>query len=161
MKIPLPSISHSVDGILTKIAPLRRCGKTVVTTNGCFDLLHSGHVQYLHDAAQLGDILIVGINSDASVAHLKGPARPIQKEGDRVLIIGGLRCVDYAFIFYEHDPCAFLERIRPDIHVKGGDYTPVQLPETAIVTCYGGRVEIVPFAAGYSTTNIIDTILSH
>ncbi len=149
-----------VHDVQKNIEPLRRMGKTLVTTNGCFDLLHTGHIRYLYDAAQLGDILVVGINSDESVIRLKGPSRPIQKEHDRVFQIGALKVVDYSFIFFEDDPCSFLEILRPDVHVKGGDYVPEKLPETKVVERYGGRIAIVPFADGYSTSRLIDTIRS-
>lgn len=156
-----PAVPHTITGVhdVQKVVePLRKLGKTLVTTNGCFDLLHSGHVGYLYDAAMLGDILVVGINSDASVARLKGPSRPIQKERDRALLVGALKVVDYAFIFTEDDPCAFLEILRPDVHVKGGDYSSERLPETRVVERYGGRVVIVPFSKGYSTSHLIDCI---
>ena len=158
MKTTFPQRSLDVHEIAELIAPLRSGGKTLVTTNGCFDLLHSGHIRYLYDAAMHGDILVVGINSDESVARLKGPSRPIQKESDRVFLIEALKVVDYAFIFFEEDPCAFLEILRPDVHVKGGDYSPATLPETAVVERYGGRVVIVPFINGYSTTLLIDRV---
>ncbi|MBN1757323.1 MAG: D-glycero-beta-D-manno-heptose 1-phosphate adenylyltransferase [Chitinispirillaceae bacterium] len=147
-----------VEDIRKIVEPLRKMGKTLVTTNGCFDLLHTGHVKYLHDASRLGDILVVGINSDRSVSRLKGPSRPIRNERDRILLIGSLKTVDYAFVFNEPDPCAFLGVLQPDIHVKGGDYSPADLPETAVVERYGGRVVIVPFTEGYSTTRLIAAI---
>ena len=100
-----------------------------------------------------GDLLVVGINSDKSVSRLKGPLRPIQKEQDRVFLIEALKVVDYAFIFFEDDPCAFLEILRPDVHVKGGDYRPEEMPETEVVEKHGGRVIIVPIAHGYSTSS--------
>ena len=158
MKHKLVAPDIRVTEIEKKIAPLRASGKKLVTTNGCFDLLHTGHVKYLYDAAQFGDILVVGINSDSSVSGLKGPLRPVQKEADRTLLIGALKVVDYAFIFSEPDPCAFLEILRPDMHVKGGDYAPHQLPETKVVEKYGGKVAVVPFEPGYSTTGLIETI---
>ena len=147
-----------VDDIARIVEPLRKMGKTLVTTNGCFDLLHTGHVKYLQDAAGLGDILVVGINSDSSVSRLKGPSRPVRSERDRVLLIGSLKPVDYAFIFNEPDPCAFLTVLQPDIHVKGGDYATEDLPETKVVERSGGRVVIVPFTEGYSTTRLIAAI---
>jgi len=129
MHITLPKQPLSLTEINQIVSKLRKKGKTLVTTNGCFDLLHAGHIKYLTDAAALGDLLVVGINSDASVSRLKGPDRPIQNEIDRALLIWSLKMVDYAFIFPENDPTAFLEVLRPDIHVKGGDYLPEQLPE--------------------------------
>lgn len=158
MKITSLQLDLGVDGIRKIVEPLRKMGKTLVTTNGCFDLLHTGHIRYLQDAAMLGDILVVGINSDASVSRLKGPSRPICTEHDRVLLISSLKTVDYAFVFNEPDPCAFLAVLQPDVHVKGGDYTPGDLPETKVVERSGGRVVIVPFTEGYSTTRLIAAI---
>ena len=140
-------------------APLRAAGKKLVTTNGCFDILHAGHVTYLAKAKKLGDLLVVGINSDASVRKLKGPSRPFQNESDRLLLIGSLRMVNAAFIFGEDDPRAFLEIVRPDVHVKGGDYDRTIL-EKEVVQRHGGRIEIVPFVKGYSTTSIVEKIRS-
>ena len=160
MKTAFSKTDMDVYSVLKLIEPQRKLGKTLVTTNGCFDLLHAGHIRYLRDAAMQGDILVVGINSDDSVSRLKGTARPIQKEQDRILIISSLKVVDYAFIFSEPDPCAFLEILKPDVHVKGGDYNPEKLPETTVVQKYGGRVEIVAFTQGYSTSQLIDTIQS-
>ncbi|NLE03059.1 MAG: D-glycero-beta-D-manno-heptose 1-phosphate adenylyltransferase [Fibrobacter sp.] len=160
MKIQLPVIFKNVSEVTALIKPLRDAGKTLVTTNGCFDIVHSGHVKYLSDAAALGDILVVGINSDDSVKRLKGPTRPIQSETERTLLISSLKMVDYAFIFYEDDPRTFLEVLKPDIHVKGGDYIPEKLPEKEVVEKYGGKIVIVPFISGFSTTSIVNKILS-
>jgi glycerol-3-phosphate cytidylyltransferase len=139
------------------LAPLRALGKKLVTTNGCFDILHAGHVQYLAEAACLGDILAVGINSDMVVQGLKGPGRPLQNEHDRLLIIGSLRAVDCAFIFRENDPRVFLEILRPDIHVKGGDYSN-DILEKDVVENYGGQIRIVSFLPGRSTTSLVTKI---
>jgi glycerol-3-phosphate cytidylyltransferase len=149
----------SVQSILEHIVPLRKQGKTLVTTNGCFDILHAGHVRYLTDAAALGDILVVGVNCDAVVQKLKGQGRPVQGELDRACIISSLRMVECAFIFYENDPRAFLELLKPDIHVKGGDYT-ADIIEKPVVEANGGRVVIVPFKEGRSTSGIIRRIRS-
>jgi rfaE bifunctional protein nucleotidyltransferase chain/domain len=156
-----PLVFKCVEDALPHITHLRESGKKIVTTNGCFDLIHSGHVRYLFDAASKGDALIVGINSDSSVSRLKGPKRPVQGEFDRAYIIAALKSVESAFIFEENDPIRFLSLIKPDIHVKGGDYTPEQLPERSIVEQGGGRIEIVSFLNGYSTTNIVKKILSN
>jgi rfaE bifunctional protein nucleotidyltransferase chain/domain len=137
--------------------PLRAAGKKLVTTNGCFDILHSGHIRYLAEAKTCGDILVVGINSDESVRRLKGPTRPLQHENDRALLVGALKSVDAAFIFREDDPCAFLEILRPDVHVKGGDYTRDMI-EREVVERHGGVVKIVPFVKGYSTTSLVEKI---
>ncbi|MBN1600528.1 MAG: D-glycero-beta-D-manno-heptose 1-phosphate adenylyltransferase [Chitinispirillaceae bacterium] len=147
-----------VEDALPHITMLRESGKSIVTTNGCFDLIHSGHVRYLYDASMKGDALIVGINSDESVARLKGPRRPVQKEMDRAYIIAALKSVDCTFIFEENDPIRFLSLIKPNVHVKGGDYKPEELPERTIVEHEGGRIEIVPFLPGYSTTSIVKKI---
>jgi rfaE bifunctional protein nucleotidyltransferase chain/domain len=136
---------------------LRAEGKKMVTTNGCFDILHAGHVRYLSEAKACGDLLVVGVNSDESVRRLKGPTRPLQGENDRTMLIGSLRMVDAAFIFREDDPRAFLEILRPDIHVKGGDYG-ADLLEREVVERFGGKIRIVPFVKGYSTTSIVEKI---
>lgn len=142
--------------LVSKIEELRKKGKRIVTSNGCFDILHAGHVQYLHEASLLGDILIVGINSDRSVRKLKGDSRPIQNEHDRAYIVGALRSVSYTVIFDEDTPCELLEMIRPDIHVKGGDYLPKSLPEAHIVQENGGEIIILSFKDGVSTTKIVE-----
>ncbi len=142
------------------LSSLRAAGKKIVTTNGCFDILHAGHIRYLFEAKRLGDLLVVGINSDDSVRRLKGPARPLQGENDRVMLIGSLRMVDAAFIFREDDPRAFLEILRPDIHVKGGDYG-ADMIEREVVERFGGTIAIVPFVKGYSTTSLVEKIRSN
>ncbi len=135
----------------------RKNGKTIVTTNGCFDIVHAGHVQYLSEAASLGDYLVVGINCDEVVRNLKGPKRPLQSEQDRLTIVASLAMVDFAFIFRENDPRAFLEVIRPDIHVKGGDYSE-DILEKPVVEKYGGRVQIVSFLKDHSTSLLVKKI---
>jgi rfaE bifunctional protein nucleotidyltransferase chain/domain len=137
--------------------PLRAEGRRLVTTNGCFDLLHAGHVQYLYDAARLGDLLAVGVNSDEVVGKLKGSGRPLQSQRDRATIIASLKMVDCAFVFGEDDPCAFLRLLQPAIHVKGGDYT-TDIIEKPVVESYGGRIAIVSFRDGVSTTGLVDKI---
>ena len=132
--------------------------KTVVFTNGCFDLLHVGHVTYLKDAKKLGDILVVGLNSDESVKRLKGESRPINSQMDRALLLSALNSVDVIVIFDEDTPEKLIGEIKPDIHVKGGDYKEEDLPEAKIVKGYGGKVKIIPFLDDYSTSNIIDKI---
>jgi glycerol-3-phosphate cytidylyltransferase len=141
------------------ILPLKKEGKSIVTTNGCFDILHVGHIQYLKEAASHGDILIVGVNCDKVVHKLKGGNRPIQNENDRVSIIGALKMVNFAFIFYEDNPCSFINIIKPDIHVKGGDYSE-NIIEKPSVEAHGGRIAIVSFKKGYSSSGIIRKIAS-
>jgi rfaE bifunctional protein nucleotidyltransferase chain/domain len=137
------------------IAQLRKQGKTLITTNGCFDIIHAGHIQYLAEAAGLGDILAVGVNCDAVVQKLKGKARPVQSEQDRLAIVASLRMVDFAFIFREDDPRAFIEILRPDVHVKGGDYTE-DIVEKPVVEKYGGKIKIVSFLKDHSTTALLE-----
>jgi len=133
-------------------------GKTVVFTNGCFDLLHPGHIQYLEQAKELGDILIIGLNSDASVNALKGPSRPINTLEDRAIMLSALRCVDAVVAFEDETPIPLIQELAPNIHVKGGDYTKESLPEYDVVTAYGGQVVILPFLEGKSSTALINKI---
>jgi rfaE bifunctional protein nucleotidyltransferase chain/domain len=136
-----------------------RTGRKLVFTNGVFDILHAGHVQYLQQAKDLGDILVVALNSDESVRMLnKAPDRPINNLEDRMTVIAALRCVDYVLSFSEKTPESLIEKLKPDIHVKGGDYTPEQLPETKIVRSYGGEIIILPFLTGRSTTSVLEKI---
>lgn len=156
MRETKPTVYRSAEELAETLKKFREKGQTIVSTNGCFDLLHAGHLQYLHEAADLGDILIIGINSDASVKRLKGESRPLQSELDRATIMASLKPVDYTLIFEEDDPCAFLEILRPDIHVKGGDYLPENLPEKAVVESHGGKIAILSFKDGISTTKILE-----
>ena len=132
--------------------------KRIVFTNGCFDILHSGHVTYLNQAAALGDILIIGVNSDESVRGLKGASRPINALGDRLTVLSALASVDYVVPFAESTPIELIKIVRPDIYVKGGDYTPQTLPEAPIVQELGGMVKILPFVSDRSTTSLINRI---
>ena len=132
--------------------------KKVVFTNGCFDILHSGHVTYLEEAKKLGDILVVGVNSDTSVKKLKGETRPVNSQLDRTFVLNGLKSVDYTVIFEENTPEDLIAFLKPSVHVKGGDYKKDALPETKIVESYGGEVVILNFVEGKSTTNIINKI---
>ncbi|MBP3231860.1 MAG: D-glycero-beta-D-manno-heptose 1-phosphate adenylyltransferase [Anaerovibrio sp.] len=137
---------------------LRDGGQRVVFTNGCFDILHAGHVRYLSKARSFGDCLVLGLNSDASVRRIKGPARPINNEQDRAEVVGALGCVDYVVIFDEPTAEELITKVHPDVYVKGGDYTLETLPEGQIVQKYGGRVELVKLVEGRSTTNVINKI---
>ena len=137
---------------------IRNSGKKIVFTNGCFDILHAGHVRYLTAAKSFGDILILGLNSDESVKMLKGANRPINNEKDRAEVLLGLKAVDYVVIFGERTAEKLIAEVRPDVYVKGGDYTIDKIPEAKIVQSYGGRVELVQFLAGHSTTKIIEAI---
>ena len=135
--------------------------RVVVWTNGCFDLLHVGHIRNLQAARQLGDLLVVGLNSDESVRQLKGPTRPIMPEQERAEMLAALACVDYVVIFNENTPEAALARLRPDIHCKGADYAPPNgkpIPEASVVESYGGRIAFIPLVPGSSTTDLFRRI---
>lgn len=140
------------------IEELKAQGKKVVFTNGCFDILHVGHLRYMNEAKRQGDVLIVGVNSDASVKRLKGESRPINCENDRAEMLSGLEAVDFTIIFHEDTPMELIEELKPSIHVKGGDYKKEDLPETKIVEKHGGEVRILSFVQGKSTTNIVNKI---
>ena len=139
---------------------LRSQGKTIVTTNGCFDILHVGHVRYLEATKKFGDVLIVALNSDKSVKSIKGEGRPINNEQDRAEVLCALRSVDYVVLFDEDSPANLLAEIKPDVHTKGADYTMETLPEAKIITENGGKVEFISFVEGKSTTNTIAKINS-
>ncbi|MFZ4507414.1 MAG: D-glycero-beta-D-manno-heptose 1-phosphate adenylyltransferase [Fimbriimonas sp.] len=132
-----------------------RAGRRLVFTNGVFDVLHSGHVRYLAEARALGDLLIVGMNADATVRQLKGPTRPIHTIADRAFVLSALRSVDGVVEFEERTPEALIAILKPEIHVKGGDYREEDLPEARIVRGYGGEVVLLPFSDGHSTTGIL------
>jgi D-beta-D-heptose 7-phosphate kinase / D-beta-D-heptose 1-phosphate adenosyltransferase len=137
----------------------RAKGRKVVFTNGCFDLLHVGHIQYLQQAKNLGDLLVIGLNDDASVRKLKGEGRPLIEEKQRAQLMSALECVDFIVFFSEDTPKKLLETLRPDILVKGGDYTPDEVVGRDLVESYGGRLEVLPFVDGVSTTSIVNTII--
>lgn len=140
------------------VTRLRADGKRIVTTNGCFDLLHWGHLQYLSEARALGDVLICALNSDASVHRLKGPTRPIWPERVRALQLAALECVDGVVVFDEDTPIRFLETVRPDVHVKGADYTGRRLVEEDALDKWGGKLHLAGFAEGFSTTSLIERL---
>jgi rfaE bifunctional protein nucleotidyltransferase chain/domain len=130
----------------------------IVFTNGCFDVLHFGHVHYLLQAKELGDILVVGLNSDDSVRRLKGPSRPINGEKERAFVLAALTCVDYVVVFEEDTPKELIETVRPDVLVKGGDYALDQIVGADFVTQNGGSVTTLPFVEGFSSTRIIEQL---
>ena len=132
--------------------------RSVVFTNGCFDILHAGHVSYLERAKAKGDILVVGINSDASVRALKGASRPIVPEDQRMRILAALSCIDYIVPFDEDTPADLITTLVPDVLVKGADYSIENIVGAEIVTAHGGKVEVIDFIEGISTTNIVDKI---
>lgn len=146
------------DELAFHISRHRGEGHRIVLTNGCFDVLHRGHTRYLNQAKRLGDVLVVALNSDASVRQLKGPGRPINTITDRAGVIAALSCVDYVTVFDTPTPIPLIQKIRPEIYAKGGDYTPGMLAETAAVERYGGRVAILDYVADQSTTAVVDRI---
>ncbi len=137
---------------------LRIQNKKIVTTNGCFDILHVGHVRYLQKTKTFADVMIVCLNSDISVKKIKGPDRPINNEDDRAEILCALECVDYVVMFDESSPENLLCEIKPDVHTKGADYTIETLPEAKSIIANGGRIEFISFVEGKSTTNVIKKI---
>jgi len=151
----------NLDALASCIEEEKRKGKRVAFTNGCFDLLHVGHVKYLQKARTYGDLLILGLNSDASIRRLKGEKRPLIDQHERAHILAALDCIDYVVIFDEDTPIRLLETLRPDVLVKGGDYTPDRVVGKDLVESYGGRIELVEFVDGKSTTNIIEKILQN
>jgi len=139
---------------------LRQGGKRLVLTNGCFDLLHVGHIRYLKEAKSLGDLLIVGVNSDDSVRRLKGKGRPLMPQGERAEILAALEAVDYVVIFEEDTAEKLVSALQPDLYVKGGTYTLENLPEVKAVTRYGGEVRILSLTPGLSTSELAERILA-
>ena len=149
----------SLDVLAALIAAEKNRGKRVVFTNGCFDLLHAGHVKYLQKARNLGDLLVLGLNSDASVRRLKGPKRPLIDQDERAHLLAALDCIDYVTVFDEDTPLELITALKPQILVKGGDYSLDGVVGREVVESYGGRVELITFVDGKSTTNIIERIL--
>ncbi len=150
----------SIDELARVSAEMRRSGKRLVVTNGCFDLLHLGHVRYLQAARTLGDALAVGVNGDASVRALKGKGRPLNDERARAEVLAALEAVDYTAVFPEERATDFLERVQPAVYVKGGDYEPETLDpeERAALQKIGAEIKIIPFQTGYSTTGLIERL---
>ncbi len=130
--------------------------KKIVSTNGCFDILHVGHVRYLQESKKQGDVLVIYLNSDSSVKRLKGDSRPLNCESDRAEVLAALACVDYVVIFKEDTPCNLIEITKPDVHTKGGDYNPDNLPETKVIRQNGGELVFINFTEGKSTTATIE-----
>lgn len=161
----MASISEKVFGnhdcAVAQVKAWKDAGKKIVFTNGCFDLIHIGHVLYLEEAKSLGDILIVAANSDASVSKLKGPHRPIKDEYNRTHILAALASVDMVLVFEEDDPYNIIKQIKPDVLVKGGDWTTEQIIGSDIVLSYGGQVQSLQFVPGYSTTALEQKIISN
>ena len=154
-------IYTSVEHLASQVRTWQQSGLEVVFTNGCFDLLHLGHITYLRQAAALGDRLVVGLNSDASVRRLKGEHRPIKDEATRAAILAALEMVDAVVVFGEDTPLYLISTILPDTLVKGGDWAPEQIVGSDVVLAHGGRVESLAFVEGHSTTSLEDKIKGH
>ena len=150
----------SKESLKSELIKLKQEGKKVVFTNGCFDIIHAGHVHYLNQAKECGDILIVGLNSDRSVRSIKGAPRPLVPQEDRAYIIVSLKAVDYVTIFDEDTPLQLIEYLEPHILVKGGDWSEDRVVGGRSVVEKGGHIQIIPFVEGKSTTNLIKKILS-
>lgn len=144
------------DKLVKVLNELKSQGKRIIFTNGCFDILHWGHVYYLKQAKELGDILVLALNTDDSVKKLKGDSRPINNQQDRALVINELKSIDYVTFFSEETPYNIIKILKPNIIAKGGDYSPEQVVGKDIIENYGGSVEIIPFVEGKSTTNIVN-----
>jgi rfaE bifunctional protein nucleotidyltransferase chain/domain len=147
-----------LDEVIQRLAAERAAGATVALANGCFDVLHVGHVRYLEASAQEADRLVVAINADETVRELKGPGRPVLSAADRAELVAALRCVDYVVIFAEPTVTDVLARLRPDVHCKGTDYTVDTVPERDIVKAYGGRTAIVGDPKDHSTRDLLAKI---
>ena len=150
---------YPIDQLKQLLMQERKKGKKIVFTNGCFDILHVGHIRYLAEAKKRGDILVVGLNSDNSVRSLKGASRPLISEKARAEVLASLEMIDYISIFNESTANKMIAVLKPDIYVKGGDYQMGKLPETKTVTGYGGKIELIPVIKGASTTGIIKEIV--
>ena len=135
-------------------------GLKIVFTNGVFDILHAGHLDYLKRSKKLGDILIVGVNTDESAKAIKGPNQPFNSQDDRAALLAGLECVDYVALFSEGTPINMISSVRPDLLVKGADYSADEVVGKAIVESYGGKVKLIPFKEGFSTSSLIEKIKS-
>ena len=148
----------ALDEVTGHVRAARAAGRTVALANGCFDVLHAGHVRYLRGARAEADVLVVGVNGDASVRRLKGQGRPVLPEGDRALLVAALRDVDHVVVFPDDDVSALILALRPDVHCKGTDYTPETVPERDVVRSYGGRVAIVGDAKDHDTRKLLERL---
>jgi rfaE bifunctional protein nucleotidyltransferase chain/domain len=148
----------SLDAVRAAVEAARAAGRTVALANGCFDVLHVGHVRYLQGARAEADVLVVGVNADESVRRLKGEGRPVAPAADRALVVAALRCVDHVVVFDEPDVGHLLRTLRPDVHCKGTDYTPETVPERDVVRAYGGRVAIVGDRKDHDTTKLLERL---
>ncbi len=149
----------TVSSLRPKLEKLRRSGRKIVFTNGCFDILHIGHVSYLEEARKKGDVLVIGLNSDQSVKNIKGSKRPIVPESERAYILAALEVVDFVVIFKENTPQQLIEQLKPHVLVKGADWKGKEVVGATFVKSYGGKVALIKFVPRHSSTNIIETIL--
>jgi rfaE bifunctional protein nucleotidyltransferase chain/domain len=155
---PAHSKVASLDDVRRSVEDARRRGRTVALANGCFDILHVGHIRYLEGARREADVLVVGVNGDGSVERLKGPGRPVMPSPDRAVIVAALRAVDHVVVFEEDDVTRLLRTLKPDVHCKGTDYTPDTVPERDVVRSYGGRVAIVGDPKDHDTRALLQRI---
>ncbi len=155
LRLPVNKKIKILAALKNELSRLRRSGKKIIFTNGCFDILHRGHVDYLKKAKGPEGILVVALNSDFSVRRLKGSGRPINNEKDRAEVLAGLESVDYVIIFHEDTPYNLIKAVHPDVLVKGGDWKKTEIVGSDIVVSYGGKVRTIKYVKGYSTTNII------
>ncbi|MDQ1334348.1 MAG: D-glycero-beta-D-manno-heptose 1-phosphate adenylyltransferase [Thermodesulfobacteriota bacterium] len=149
----------SLDAARDECNRMKESGKRIVFTNGCFDILHPGHIRYLSAARELGDVLVVAVNSDASVRLIKGPKRPILEQQARAELVAALECVDLVLIFDEDNPLRVIQNLLPDILVKGGDWATDEIIGSDVVRSAGGEVKRIPFVTGFSTTDIINRVV--
>ena len=149
----------TVSSLRPKLEKLRRSGRKIVFTNGCFDILHIGHVSYLEEARKKGDVLVIGLNSDGSVKNIKGPKRPIVPQAERAYILAALEVVDFVVIFKENTPQKLIEQLRPHVIAKGADWKGKEIVGATFVKSYGGKVALIKFVPRHSSTNMIETIL--
>lgn len=159
-RIPAQSKIFNTASLLRQLETWREQGETIVFTNGCFDILHAGHIRYLESAAALGDHLVIGVNDDASVRRLKGATRPINILHSRLYLLASLSCVDAVIPFGEDTPLELIHTVHPDVLAKGGDYTPETIVGAHEVIEWGGKVEVIPFVDGFSTTSLENKILA-
>ena len=153
-----PAKLKSLSALLALLKRRKKLRKQIIFTNGCFDILHVGHIRYLQKARSLGDCLVVGLNADSSVRKLKGTGRPVTGERDRAEVLGALACVDYVILFSDKTPERLIRAVRPDYLVKGGDWKKEQIVGSAFVESYGGKVLSLPFVKGFSTTGLLGKI---
>ena len=158
--MPINKKIVTLEKLISIVKKLKKQNKKIATTNGVFDILHIGHVKYLEKAKKLGDVLIVGVNTDKSVKENKGDKRPINDEKSRIGVLAALESVDYVFLFNEKNPIKWISQIKPNIHVKAGDYKLSQIIEKAVVEKNGGKIIIVKVEKSYSTTALIRRIIS-